>query len=215
MCFSAQASFVVGVGLLGLGAATVKRARTRRELPYALIPLLFGIQQLLEGMLWLALPNDAPPLLIAGLATLYLLFSNVLWPVYVPVAVLALETVAWRRRVLVAAVSVGAVVSIYLLTILILLPMTPRIVGQHILYDFPNPYEQTTIMLYVIVTCMSLLLSSHRRVVAFGVAAFVSEVAAYAFYSLWLISVWCFFAAVLSAIVLWQFQGQRPVSLES
>lgn len=215
MCFSAQASFVVGVGLLGLGAATVKRARTRRELPYALIPLLFGIQQLLEGMLWLALPNDAPPLLIAGLATLYLLFSNVLWPVYVPVAVLALETVAWRRRVLIAAASVGAVVSIYLLTILILLPMTPRIVGQHILYDFQNPYEQTTIMLYVIVTCMSLLLSSHRRVVAFGVAAFVSEVAAYAFYTVWLISVWCFFAAVLSAIVLWQFQGQRPVSLES
>lgn len=215
MCFSAQASFVVGVGLLGLGAVTVKRVRTRRELLYALIPLLFGFQQLLEGMLWLTLPNESPPLLTTGLATLYLLFSNVLWPIYVPVAVLALETVAWRRRVLVAAASVGAVVSIYLLTILLLLPMTPRIVDQHILYDFPNPYEQTTILLYVIVTCTSLLLSSHRRVVAFGIAAFVSEVAAYAFYSLWLISVWCFFAAVLSAIVLWQFQSQRSVSRES
>ena len=210
MCFSAQASFVVGVGLLGLGAATVKRIRGRRELLYACIPLLFGIQQLLEGMLWLTLPNDAPTLLIAGLATLYVLFSNVLWPIYVPLAVLALETVTWRRRVLVVAASVGAAVSVYLLAILVLLPMTPQIVGQHILYDFANPYEQTTIVLYVIVTCASLLFSSHRRVVAFGVAAFVSEIAAYAFYTLWFISVWCFFSAVLSSLVFWYFQGRRP-----
>ena len=47
MCFSAQASFTAGTVLLIVGAATVRRARARSELPYACIPLLFGIQQLL------------------------------------------------------------------------------------------------------------------------------------------------------------------------
>ena len=41
-------------------AATVRRARVRSELPYAWIPVLFGIQQLLEGALWLTFPDRAP-----------------------------------------------------------------------------------------------------------------------------------------------------------
>ena len=208
MCFSAQASFLTGIGLLGLGTLTVHRVRTRRELPYALIPLLFGVQQLLEGTLWLTFPDRAPAL-NTWLTYLYLLFSNVLWPIYVPLAVLSLETVKWRRWVIVGIAGMGAAVSIYLLAILFLLPVTSSVIDGHILYDFPNPYEKTTIMLYVIVTCASLLFSSHRRVAAFGVAAFVSEVAAYAFYTIWFVSVWCFFAALLSVIVLWQFQNRQ------
>lgn len=207
MCFSAQASFIAGVGLLGLGAGILKRVRSRSELPYALIPLLFGLQQLLEGALWLSLPNH-DSVLSAWLTNLYLFFSNVLWPVYVPLAVLALETVAWRRNVVLSIAFLGAAVNIYLLAIFILFPATAGVVGQHILYDFPNPYEQTTTFLYVVVTCVSLLFSSHRRVVAFGVATFVAEVVAYAFYQVWFISVWCFFAAALSVMVLWYFWGR-------
>jgi hypothetical protein len=133
----------------------------------------------------------------------------VLWPVYVPLAVLALETVAWPRNVALSIAFLGAAVSIYLLAIFILFPATAGVVGQHILHDFPNPYEQTTTILYVLVTCVSLLFSSHRRVVAFGAATFVSEVVAYAFYQVWFISVWCFFAAALSVMVLWYFWGCR------
>ena len=208
MCFSAQASFIAGVGLLGLGSVTVKRVRTPKELPYASIPLLFGIQQLLEGMLWLTLPNHSPTL-STWLTYMYLLFSNVLWPIYVPLAVLALETVTWRRRVVIAIAGVGLAVSLYLLALLILLPITASIAGHHISYDFLNPYEQTTILVYVIVTSASLLFSSHRRVAAFGVAVFISAVATYVFYTIWFISVWCFFAAALSIIIFWYFQGRR------
>lgn len=212
MCFSAQASFITGVGLLGLGAVTVRRTRTRGELLYAAIPLLFAFQQFLEGMLWLAFANPAPAL-STWLTDLYLLFANVLWPIYVPLAVLALETIPWRRRVITGVAVVGAAVSAYLLTILILQPITASVADRHILYDFTNPYEQTTIMLYVIATCASLLLSSHPRVVIFGVSAFISGAIAYTVYTTWFISVWCFFAAALSIIVLWHFQGRRPVSL--
>ena len=208
MCFSAPASFITGVGLLGIGAVTVKRARNRRELPYAAIPLLFGIQQLLEGVLWLTFSSPAP-LLNTWATHLYLLFSNVLWPIYVPLAALALETEAWRRRIMIGMAYVGAAVGLYLLALLILLPVMASDAGQHISYNFNNPYEQTTIIIYGIVTSLSLIFSSHQRVAAFGVAVLVSEVVTYQFYTTWFISVWCFFAAVLSIIVLWHFQGRR------
>lgn len=209
MCFSAQASFVAGIGLLGLGSLAVTRVRARREYLYALIPLLFGIQQLVEGALWLTFPDHAPAL-SKWLTYLFLLFSNVLWPIYVPLAVLALESVKWRRKFIVGMACLGAAVGVYLLGILVLSPVSACVDGWHILYDFNNSYEQTTILLYAIVTCMSLLLSSHRRVVVFGVAALVSEVVSYTLYTTWFVSVWCFFAAVLSIIVLWQFMGRRP-----
>lgn len=208
MCFSAPASFTAAAALLGIGAVTVRRVRTRRELPYASIPLLFGVQQLIEGMLWLTFPDRAP-LLNAWLAHLYSFFSHVLWPIYVPLAALALETVPWRRRVLACMAITGALVGVYLLAMLVRLPITARVVGQHILYDSPHFYVLTTMALYLIGTCASLMVSSHRRVMAFGIAAFVSAVSAYAFYTAWFISVWCFFAAALSFIVLWQFQQPR------
>ena len=142
MCFSAPASFTAAAVLLGLGTVTMRRARSRRELPYAAIPLLFGVQQLLEGMLWLTFPDRAP-LLNVALTHLYSFFSHVLWPIYVPLAALALESVRWRRRVLVAIAVAGALVGLYLLAMLVKLPITARVVGQHILYDSPHFYVMT------------------------------------------------------------------------
>ena len=53
MCFSASASFVAGVSLTAIGVATVRKAEGPAERPFAMIPLLFGIQQLTEGVIWL------------------------------------------------------------------------------------------------------------------------------------------------------------------
>ena len=97
MCFSATASFTSGAALLIVGVVTARRARRPAELPFALIPTLFGLQQLIEGAIWLTLPDKAP-LLNTVLTTVYSLFSHVLWPAYVPVAVLLIEPVRWRRR---------------------------------------------------------------------------------------------------------------------
>lgn len=105
MCFSAEASFTAGAVLLVIGAVTVRQARSRREMPYALIPLLFALQQLLEGALWLTFPDRAPAL-NAWLTQGYSLFSHVLWPIYVPLAALAMEDHPLRRRILIGVISV-------------------------------------------------------------------------------------------------------------
>ena len=65
MCFSATASFSTGALLLGIGTLTLRSAlaaHQQRELPFAAIPLLFATQQLIEGMIWLTVSAEAPPL---------------------------------------------------------------------------------------------------------------------------------------------------------
>ena len=204
VCFSATVSLTAGAALLVVGAVTTKLAARPAEIPFALIPALFGIQQLLEGALWLTFPDKAPMLNII-LTHAYSVFSHVIWPIYVPIAVLLLEPVAWRRKVLVVIAILGAVVGLYLLYFLLGLPIVAKVVGQHISYISPHFYVVAVMVLYVLGTCVSSLVSSHGWVRLFGVAALVSFGAAAAFYAAWFISVWCFFAAVMSGIVVMFF----------
>ena len=204
MCFSAAASFTAGVGLLIVGTVTTRRARRRVELPFGAIPLLFGVQQLIEGALWLTFPSKAP-LLNTILTHVYSLFSHVFWPIYVPIAVLLLEPILWRRKVLVGIALAGAAVGLYLLYFLVRLTIVAQVVVRHIEYVSPHFYIVAVMGLYVLGTCVSSFFSSHLWVRLFGVTAVVSFVAAYAFYAAWFISVWCFFAAALSVIVLMYF----------
>ena len=200
MCFSATASFSAGTILLGLGTLTLKSANRPRELPFAAIPLLFGIQQLSEGVIWLTFRYEAPQLNMV-MSYIYSFFSHVLWPVYVPVAVLLMEPPGWRRRALLVFVVAGIAVGGYLLYILVAFPIVSRPTGQHIEYVSPHFFAAVAITLYLISTTVSPMLSTYRMVKVFGVLAILSFVAAYFFYATWFISVWCFFAALLSTVV--------------
>ena len=166
--------------------------------------MLFAVQQLIEGVIWLTFAEEAA-WLNAVMTYVYSFFSHVLWPVYVPVAVLLMEPAAWRRRGLIAFVAAGAAVGAYLLVVLVAFPVVSKPTGQHIEYDSPHFYVAVTMTLYLLSTALSPLLSMHRMVVVFGALALLSFGAAYAFYATWFISVWCFFAALLSAVVYLHF----------
>ncbi len=208
MCFSATASFSAGTLLLGLGTLTLKSARCPRELPFAAIPLLFAIQQLSEGVLWLTFRYEAP-LLNTVMTHLYSFFSHVLWPIYIPVAVLLMEPPGWRRRWLLTFVAIGLAVGAYLLYFLVAFPVVARPFGQHIEYLSPHFFAAATMTLYLMSTTVSPILSTHRTVKMFGVLALLSFAAAYFFYATWFISVWCFFAAILSVTVYLHFAMGR------
>ena len=204
MCFSATASFSAGAILLGLGTLTLKSARRPRELPFAAIPLLFAIQQLSEGVIWLTFRYEAPQV-NAVMTHVYSFFSHVLWPVYVPVAVLLIEPPGRRRRALLVFVAAGVAVGAYLLYIMVAYPVVSRPTGQHIEYVSPHFFAAAVMTLYLMSITFSLFLSTHRTVRVFGVLALSSFAAAYFFYATWFISVWCFFAALLSAVVYLHF----------
>lgn len=50
MCFSATASFIASTTLCVIGVATLKNTKASDEVPFAMIPFIFGIQQLIEGV---------------------------------------------------------------------------------------------------------------------------------------------------------------------
>jgi hypothetical protein len=208
MCFSATASFTAGAFLLGLGTLTLKSARRPREIPFAAIPLLFAIQQLTEGVIWLTFRYEAPQL-NAVITHVYSFFSHVLWPVYIPVAVLLLEPPGWRRRALLVFVATGFAVGAYLLYVLVAFPIVSRPTGLHIEYVSPHFFAAVVMTLYLTSTTLSPGMSTHRPVKVFGILAFLSFAAVYFFYSTWFISVWCFFAALLSAVVYLHFVLRR------
>lgn len=214
MCFSATASFSAGTILLGLGALTLKSARFPRELPFAAIPLLFAIQQLTEGVIWLTFRYEAPQL-NAVMTHVYSFFSHVLWPAYIPVAVLMVESPGWRRQALLVFVATGVLVGAYLLYILAVFPILSRPIGQHIEYVSPHFFSLTVMTLYLMTTTVSPLLSTHRIVNVFGVLSLLSFAAAYFFYATWFISVWCFFAALLSAVIYHHFTMRKIEHSES
>ena len=212
MCFSATASFSAGALLLGIGTLTLRSARATRQpraLLFAAIPMLFAIQQLVEGLIWLTFTDELPRV-NAVMTHAYSFFSHVLWPVVVPVAVLLMEPNRWRRRALISFVATGAAVGAYLLYVLMAYPVVSRPIGQHIEYDSPHFFAAVTMMLYLLSTAISPLLSTHRMVVGFGALALLSFGAAYAFYATWFISVWCFFAALLSSVVYLHFGVRDP-----
>ena len=213
MCFSATASFSAGAVLLGIGTLTLRSAlatRQRRALPFAAIPMLFAVQQFVEGVIWLSFSHEAP-LLNSVMTHVYSFFSHVLWPVYVPMAVLLMEPRGWRHLGLIGFVATGAAAGAYLLYVLVAYPIVSRPTGRHIEYVSPHFFAVVTMTLYLLSTAISPLLSTHRMVVVFGALALLSFGAAYAFYATWFISVWCFFAALLSAVVYLHF-GVRELN---
>lgn len=206
MCFSATASFVAAGTIGGVGAATLAKVDDAADLPLATIPLLFGIQQATEGVLWLALQN---PELAAwgGPATyVYSLFSHVLWPMLVPFAALALERDRRRRIALGALLGLGFSVGLYLLFFMVTDPVTSEIVNHSIRYDYHHHYPGATLALYLIAVCVPGVVSSQGILRFFGAALVVAFVLAVTVYTSTFFSVWCFFAAGLSVMLYLHFR---------
>jgi hypothetical protein len=205
MCFSATASFTAAVGLSALGIVTLKKTHTQSEVFFGMIPLLFGIQQFIEGIIWLSLTYNLPWLNVV-MAHLFALFAYVLWPILVPIAVLSLEKKGWRKNALYLLELFGIGVASYFLYFLFKFPVSAQAVGRCLVYSTPHVYIIPMTVLYIAVTCFSLLISTSKTIKWFGLLATVFLFITYLFFEYALVSVWCFFAAILSSVVYLYFE---------
>lgn len=205
MCFSAGASFTGGVLLSSIGAATLKNVRTPSQQTFASIPLLFGVQQIAEGFLWMALPQTDSAAVQNASAFLFLVMARVLWPTMMPLSVLLMEEHEKKKKILLIPLVMGAAVSLYYTYCLLFLHVTPQISGRHIQYisDYPEALAVPVFIIYFIASIVPLFISSIHKARILGGLMFISGVVTVIFFTHYLTSVWCFFAALISSVIYW------------
>jgi len=203
MCFSAGASFGAGVILTTIGVASIKKSESNSQIFFASIPLIFAVQQISEGFLWLALTNSNFAFLKWPATYLFLLIAQVIWPFWVPFSLLKLIKNKKRRKVEKILLLIGILVSLFLAFCLINYRVEAKIMGMHIFYDqdYPKFLSNYGGIFYVIATIIPPFLSKYKRMCAFGTAILISYIITHIYYPENTVSVWCFFASVISISV--------------
>jgi len=209
MCFSATASFVTAGVTGAIGLVSLGRANGLRELPLAATPLVFALQQTIEGLLWVNLPWAPNGTFAAGLIFLFLFIAEVVWPVYAPIAVWLIEPDERRRQLMLPCLAIGLSVGAWLLWPILTQPHSAAVLGDHIVYVTENKHSDLLGLAYLAATTLPLVLSSRRTMVALGAIILTGSVVAYFLYWEAFVSVWCYFAAAASVVILVHFELSR------
>ncbi len=205
MCFSASASFIAGGGLVALGGASLHVAKKEHKV-LAVVPLLFGVQQIIEGVQWLYLNNGSSSL-VMGYS--FLFFAFIVWPIYTPTFIYILDKK--RRSILKWFIFLGIAVALYLSGILLMNDLIIHKLESCINYGFKFPLQNLTSICYMLSTFGPFFLSSKKFLNWFGVVFALFAIIALIFYTVNFISVWCFFAAIVSFMFFLYVRSKRLI----
>ena len=203
MCFSASASFAASAVLMGAGVAAVRKTTSVTELPFASVPVLFSLQQFSEGVLWMALDHPGWAFLYAPAMHFFFFVAMAVWPLWVPLSVWWMETNARARRKIRWSLDLGIILFGYYVFCHLFFGVQANGDCYHIAYLYQYPLEKTARAAYMLAVIPAFFFSSRRYMPVVGVSAMTSLVVAQVFYQEFSLSVWCFFAAVLSVQILW------------
>jgi len=137
--------------------------------------------------------------------------AQVFWPMMIPLAVLHMEKNKKKKRVLWVLLSLGLTVSIYYTYCLLNFTVTPQISGYHIHYieNSPKTLNFIAFLLYLITSITPLFISSIKRTHLLGILMSISCLITILFFTQYLTSVWCFFAALISVVIFWILRDSK------
>ena len=208
MCFSANARFGACILLAGVGITAIAKSKTTPQRLFAVIPLLFSIQQLSEGLFWLSLKQPVLADWQSLLMYTFLVFAMVIWPLWIPVSILLLEKDVKRKRIIKILTAIGATMSLAMCFIMLLYPVEVMPLQHHLHYNFIFPLQITNLIwvftvLYIFATLLPPFVSGIKKMKWLGIGFVASYLFAVIYFHDFVVSVWCYFAAVLSFVVLW------------
>ncbi len=216
MCFSASASFGAAVVLTAVAVVAIKKTTSASQLPFAVIPLIFGIQQLSEGFVWLALTNNTYTAFKEISTYTFLFFAQSVWPLWLPFAIFKMENNTKRKQVQKIWVAIGAILSVYLGWCLFTYHVDPTITGLHISYNkvYPAAVNKYCGFIYIIATIVPAFFSTSNRMWTLGITILVSYIITAILYQDHIVSVWCFFASFISVLIAFILYKNKNGSLK-
>ena len=211
MCFSLEADLVAGVALLPVAAVSLREVRHVRELPFASLPLLFALHQLVEAVVWAGTEGTVSPGLQHAAAMAYLVFAFPVLPILVPVAVLLLEPRGSRLRVA-WFVALGGVVAAYFAVAVLTGPIEVIVHPHALAYVAQIDNVVLWTGLYIVAVIGPPLLSGYPSLVVFGVANLVGLTIAGLAYFEGFASLWCIWAALSSVFIMVHMLRRRHLT---
>lgn len=207
MCFCASASFWAAITLLTIGLIALYKARSLGSRMLAMIPFLFSLQQISEGMVWVSNANIHLRLWSEVFTYIFLFFAFFVWPLWIPLSVGINEKNIQRKKIIQGFLFASIPLLGFLLYYLTTYGVYVSTQGKHIEYTIPVSGKavpfQVLVAWYFLVTVGSLVASSRRPLAYIGVILGVSCIASFAVGRAFFISVWCFFAALISSAFVW------------
>jgi hypothetical protein len=211
VCFSPQADLVGGLVITAIGVDAVRHVHQRRELvALAWIPLLLGAHQLIESLVWFSLQGHVPRGIGHVALWAYLLIAFVVLPVFIPLAVMAIEPTRQRKLIMSPFALIGAAVGAVLLTAMIRGPVGVKLEPYHLSYSIRLHDGFLIVALYVVAVCGPLLLSGFRHVAIFGIVNLAAVIIIARLTISGFASVWCGWAALSSAAIALHVRFAKP-----
>lgn len=207
---------MAGAVLVPLGGLALTRVRGVRELPYAVLPLVFGVHQLTEALVWAGDAGHVSACTAQRAAEAYAWVALPLLPLLVPLAVLLLTPAAAPRRRLwgAAFAGLGAAVTAWTASRILLNGVRVEVREHVVIYRTGLGEPEFWAVLYVVAVVGACLVSPHRPVQLFGALNLAGLVVVAWAYATAFASLWCFWAAVSSVVIVTHLirpNGGRPL----
>lgn len=217
MCFSAEVSFGASAVISTVGVLAIRKSTKKEQLFFAMIPLLFGIQQFFEGWLWVALKHEGYQTTETIATFGFLLFAQLIWPVWVPLSAFTMEKHPRRKQWMGVALSIGIALSLLLGYRMLFYPVTAHIDQQHIYYTVGH-FQSTNWwsgIFYLLPAVFPFVFASRRAINYLGLLMLLLFVVAKVFYLKYMISTWCLFAALLSVYIFFILKREEAAATEA
>jgi hypothetical protein len=224
MCFSDVASFTVAAACACAGTYAVLKSPSPRYLTLATIPLFFAVHQATEGAIWRAIGLSADGVVSGDLPAVFKFFATIFWPVFIPFAVYMAEEHPGRRSILAVLMGIGALVSFAYLIPFVNSDVSAGVIGHSVHYTSPikagiaipvwllsgaQGGSDWILVPYAAATIGSLACSSLLPVRLFAVIVTIALAVLMVVNQTTLVSVWCFFAASGSLMIVPSIQAAR------
>lgn len=209
MCFSLGASIASAAVLIPAGLFCIKKSAhmDKSYWALALLPFAFGIQQLFEGGVWWAIEAGNEEVLRLS-AMGFIFFSHLFWLAWVPFTCYLTETIKIRRKLFLLITITGVVcgAAMFLPFLFNSHWLEVSVVNHSIAYQTTFAYDDylsriAGTIIYILIIIFPLIISSDQYHRVLGILILFSMIVSLIFFNFAFISVWCYFAAIISLYI--------------